>query len=577
MLIFFFISGGLFLGWSLGANDAANIFGTAVGTKMIKFAKAAIIGSIFVMLGAIVQGSGTTNTLSQLGKVDALGGAFTVALCSAMIVALMTKYKLPVSTGQAIVGSIVSWCYFTSNPVDYSVLSVLIGSWVYGPMLGAIFAALLYLLVRRFIKTTTIHVIKLDKLIRYSLIVVGAFGAYSLGANNIANVMGVFVNSASININIASISFNSVQVLFFLGGLSIALGILTYSKKVMETVGGDILTLTPENAIVVVLAQSLVLFIFSSSSLSALFVSMGLPAIPLVPVSSTQVVVGSVLGIGLVKGVQEIQFKVLGNIALGWVLTPILSGLLTFFSLFFIQNVFDIGITKGLPINDALRNASMSPIVIDISRSEYIYIVFTLVALFIMAGILFLLDYRNRRKAEIANEKKLDKEKEYVKYHKSLIDIEIKNMLDENHKISQMSDLQKKENQKLISHMVEFKEHLQSMLSTGKDPVLQNIEKKEKLENLTGAIQYFIELNTSTDNGTGETRNEFISKLIADHPNLTYQEQRLALLLDAGFSNDEMAHFMNTNRENIKVIRYRLRKKLSLPKETDISEFLKPM
>lgn len=81
------------------------------------------------------------------------------------------------------------------------------------------------------------------------------------------------------------------------------------------------MTLTPENAIVVVLAQALVLFIFSSSSLSDLLISIGLPPIPLVPVSSTQVVIGSVLGIGLVKGVQEVKFGVLRNIALGWVLT----------------------------------------------------------------------------------------------------------------------------------------------------------------------------------------------------------------------------------------------------------------
>ena len=57
MTLLFFLSGGIFLGWSLGANDAANIFGTAVGTRMIKFTQAAIIASIFVMLGAMIQGT----------------------------------------------------------------------------------------------------------------------------------------------------------------------------------------------------------------------------------------------------------------------------------------------------------------------------------------------------------------------------------------------------------------------------------------------------------------------------------------------------------------------------------------
>jgi PiT family inorganic phosphate transporter len=64
--ILFFLSSGLFLGWSLGANDAANIFGTAVGTKMIRFRTAAIICSIFIILGAVISGAGASHTLIEL-------------------------------------------------------------------------------------------------------------------------------------------------------------------------------------------------------------------------------------------------------------------------------------------------------------------------------------------------------------------------------------------------------------------------------------------------------------------------------------------------------------------------------
>ena len=48
MGMIFFLSSGLFLGWSLGANDAANVFGSAVGSKMVRFKTAAIISSIFI-------------------------------------------------------------------------------------------------------------------------------------------------------------------------------------------------------------------------------------------------------------------------------------------------------------------------------------------------------------------------------------------------------------------------------------------------------------------------------------------------------------------------------------------------
>ena len=82
IMIILFLTSGLFLGWSLGANDAANIFGSAVGSKMVSFRKAAIIASIFVILGAVIQGAGASDTLGKLGAVNAIGGSFTVALVS---------------------------------------------------------------------------------------------------------------------------------------------------------------------------------------------------------------------------------------------------------------------------------------------------------------------------------------------------------------------------------------------------------------------------------------------------------------------------------------------------------------
>ncbi|MCK5199128.1 MAG: inorganic phosphate transporter, partial [Spirochaetales bacterium] len=102
-LILIFLSSGLFLGWSLGANDAANIFGTAVGTKMLRFTTTAIVGSVFVIIGAVLSGAGASHTLGKLGAVNAIAGSFTVAFSAAATVLWMTKMKLPVSTSQAVV------------------------------------------------------------------------------------------------------------------------------------------------------------------------------------------------------------------------------------------------------------------------------------------------------------------------------------------------------------------------------------------------------------------------------------------------------------------------------------------
>ena len=273
-------------------------------------------------------------------------GVQTCALpISAITVYAMTKSALPVSTTQAIVGAIIGWNLYTGNRTDATTLTQIVTTWVSGPILGGAFAVLLYILLRWYKRRAKIHMIRFESYIRTGLIIAGAFGAFSLGANNIANVMGVFVPAVSLpEINLGLFTLNSGEQLFLVGGLAIALGILTYSKRVMDTVGSGIFELSSEAALVVVLAQSLVLFLFSSVALSNILHSVGLPALPMVPVSSSQVVIGSILGIGLYKGARNMNYKMLGGIALGWLATPVISGLISFLSLFFIENVFKIDV-----------------------------------------------------------------------------------------------------------------------------------------------------------------------------------------------------------------------------------------
>jgi len=338
----FFISSGLFLGWSLGANDAANLFGTAVGTRMIRFYTAAIIISIFVIIGAVVSGSGASHTLGALGDVNTLAGAFIVALAAALTVFWMTRFGIPVSTSQAIVGAIIGWNFFAGLNTDTNVLTKIISTWVAGPILSAIFAVIFYLIIKAGLERLKIHLFRIDSYNRLALIIVGAFGAYSLGANNIANVMGVFTGVSPFEpVSIFGLfTLNSVQQLFLLGGISIAVGVFTYSKRVMMTVGRGIFKISPLAALIVVLSSSTVLFLFASQALKTWLTVRGLPSFPLVPVSSSQAVVGAVIGIGLIKGGRDINLDVLRNIALGWVVTPLISALISYISLFFMQNVF---------------------------------------------------------------------------------------------------------------------------------------------------------------------------------------------------------------------------------------------
>jgi PiT family inorganic phosphate transporter len=117
----------------------------------------------------------------------------------------------------------------------------------------------------------------------------------------------------------------------------------------MLTVGGRLLPMSPVAAWVVVVAHSIVLFVFSSQELEALLASAGLPTIPLVPVSSSQAVVGAVLGIGLLRGGRSIRWLMLGRIGLGWMATPAIAGVICFIGLFFLQNVFNQQVYRPAP------------------------------------------------------------------------------------------------------------------------------------------------------------------------------------------------------------------------------------
>jgi len=338
----FFLTSGLFLGWSLGANDAANVFGTAVGSRMIKFVTAAICCSVFVVIGSVLSGAGASHTLGKLGSVNEIAGAFIVAFAAATSVYLMTKAGYPVSTSQAIVGAIIGWNLFSGSLTDMNALVKIVVTWVACPVLAAVFSMILYKVFAFLITMAKIHMFKLDKLTRYGLVFAGIFGSYSLGANNIANVMGVFVPVSPFS----DISFygifklTSAQQLFFIGGIAIAVGVFTYSKRVMMTVGEGIMELSPVAALIVVWSHSIVLFLFASQGLEDFLTRQGLPTIPLVPVSSSQAIVGAIIGLGILKGGRGLRWRTLSGISGGWVATPIIAALISFISLFFLQNVF---------------------------------------------------------------------------------------------------------------------------------------------------------------------------------------------------------------------------------------------
>ena len=581
-MFFFYLTSGLFLGWSLGANDAANIFGTAVGSKMIRFRTAAIIAGIFVIIGATLQGSGTTDTLSHLGAVDAMAGAFTVALSAAIVVFLMTKALLPVSTTQAIVGAIIGWNLFTGHKTDIRLLTIIVTTWVVSPVIGAVFSAFFYILLRALLKRLQIHLVILDVWIKWALIVVGAFGAYSLGANNIANVMGVFAGSApDVVIDLGIIRLDGLQVLFLLGGAAIATGIMTYSKNLMVKVGNGIMALSAEAAIVTVLAQAVVLFIFSSTSFSGMLKSIGLPPIPLVPVSSSQVIVGSIIGIGLIKGVNEIKFKTIRGIIAGWVLTPVAAGLLSFLALFFVRNLFNLNVGSAVATGEtgAVMPAATGTVIS--SGTKYINLIWPGISLLALALVSALLTYtfRQQKKRLTAEKELLEREKENIIARQALTDAEIRAVQVENQYLQNEVENKRRDLINYAMSIVEQKEYFEKVseslreLSGEKRSELRD-EKLKKLEIEIRQRMSFADKVEDFNIRIEKMHKDFMGRLAQLYPDLSSNETRLAVLIRLGISSKEIATLLNISPKSVEINRYRLRKKLGLDRKASLTQFI---
>jgi PiT family inorganic phosphate transporter len=300
--------GGVFLGWSLGANDAANAFGSAVTSRMVKFRNAAVLASIFVVLGALLEGRAGIETLQGLTQLT-LKTAVVSSVAAAITVGIMTILGLPVSTSQAAVGAILG-IGFLNQQLNINGLGKIVACWFGTPIGGMLIAIMTYKMLAAFFNNIKIDLFKSDILLRISLIIAGSYAAYALGANNVANVTAVFVGAGKLTV------FSAALV----GGLSIALGILTFSRGVMETVGKKLVRLDAFSALVVVLAEAVTVHLYTYVG---------------VPVSTSQAVIGAVLGVGLVKGINTVSRRTLRNILIGWFLTPAIASFIAI-AIFFI-------------------------------------------------------------------------------------------------------------------------------------------------------------------------------------------------------------------------------------------------
>lgn len=295
---------GLFFGWTIGSHYTGAVMGTAFGAKLIKPRNATILIAIFVLLGATLESHNVVKTVGT-GVIEAkymtIFGAMIMMLTAALVTAANTWLKLPVSTSQLAIFSVVGAAMGMKAQVQWetTILALAI-TWVGTPIVGTILGFILTKIMDISVLT------KFDKAKKYILLLVCCYAAYTLGCNNTGNAVGVFFGTGAIP---------SKMLAGFIGGIVMAIGALTWGRPLLEKVGLHIVSLDINSAVGAQLAQGITAHIAASLGY---------------PTSMNQAMIGGIAGAGLSRGINAINIKTIKEIAISWFLTPLIGAVVAF-------------------------------------------------------------------------------------------------------------------------------------------------------------------------------------------------------------------------------------------------------
>ncbi|MEL0585596.1 MAG: inorganic phosphate transporter [Candidatus Thiodiazotropha sp. (ex. Lucinoma kazani)] len=329
-------------------------------------------------------------------------GMLSALLASAIWLMFASTRGWPVSTTHSIVGAIVGFAVvgIGVDAVNWGKIASIVASWIVSPLVGGVIALLLMISIRKLILNTDnpftkaktwapmyvflvgwiVSLVTLFKGLKHlklelnmveSLVVATIFGivvaiigkiminkvqvddeadkdfhyasvekvftplmvftacamAFAHGSNDVANGIGPMAAVLSLVESGGEVGQSSGLPIWilFVGGAGIVIGLATMGYKVMQTIGTKITELTPTRGYCATLAAATTVVIASKTGL---------------PVSTTQIAVGCVMGVGLARGVGAIDLRVVGNIVVSWLITLPAGGILAAIFFFMLKGIF---------------------------------------------------------------------------------------------------------------------------------------------------------------------------------------------------------------------------------------------
>jgi len=276
--------------WSIGAHYTGAVMGMphalrAIGTwqALLLMAPLALIGATFASHAVEKRvGSGLTKAnLSVSQQVVVIGVAFAVTT-------FFNRFRMPTSTIQILVFSVVGVTLATNAGVEWSSVGRLAVVWAAAPLAAIALGALFTIVLDR---------LPLGGRIGTALVAMGAVAAFAMGANDVSNASGALVGTGTFS----PLAAGAV------GGAGIAVGVLTWGKPLLRRVAFEIVEVDRAMATAAQLVQAGVVL---AAVAFGFFTSMN------------QALVGAMAGAGFARGRETVHFSTLLSILQGWVLGP---------------------------------------------------------------------------------------------------------------------------------------------------------------------------------------------------------------------------------------------------------------
>jgi len=276
----------------------------------------------------------------------------------------------------------------------------------------------------------------------------------------------------------------------------------------------------------------------------------------------------------------EIKVKMIGNIMLGWVLTPILSGAFTFFSLFFVKNIFDIQVSSKVIDTVSTPISKVEPLHVELPIDLNTVLISLLLLALAIISIYFVISKFRSKEREEERESLFVEQMKYSEFQKTLSEIEVNTVQLENTNLATRLEEKRSELVTYSLNIGEQRNYLSSILQTLQTAIetTDSIKKDKILNEQLIEIKQKMSFTDEVDRIYKEAElvhKSFIESLNIQYPDLTYNDKRLLVLLRIGLSSKEISPLLNISIKSVEISRYRLRKKLNLDKNKNLVEFTK--